>query len=186
MRGIGKSFPGVRALSDVSLTLYAGEVLALVGENGAGKSTLMKILAGAERADAGTIAIDGKIVQIDSPYAAETLGIGMIYQEFNLVPQFTAVENIVLGDEPRRGIFTDESASQARAKKIIDELGMELPLNLPASRLSVGQQQMIEIAKALSKNARIIVMDEPSAALSDREIDRLFALIRRLKAGGAG
>ncbi len=186
MRGIGKSFPGVRALSDVSLTLYGGEVLALVGENGAGKSTLMKILAGAQPADAGTISVDGKLAQIDSPWAAERLGIGMIYQEFNLVPQFTAIENIVLGVEPRRGVLLDENAARQSAKKIVDELGMELSLDEPASRMSVGQQQMIEIAKALSKRARIIVMDEPTAALSDREIDRLFALIVRLKASGAG
>ncbi len=185
MRGIGKSFPGVRALSDVSLTLFAGEVLALVGENGAGKSTLMKILAGAQRADTGTILIDGKPAEIDSPYAAETYGIGMIYQEFNLVPQFTAVENIVLGTEPRRGFFIDARAARERAKRVIDELGMDLSLDAPASRLSVGQQQMIEIAKALSKRARIIVMDEPTAALSEREIERLFALIAKLKAGGA-
>ncbi|MGB6062758.1 MAG: ATP-binding cassette domain-containing protein, partial [Candidatus Aquilonibacter sp.] len=102
MRGIGKSFPGVRALSDVSLTLYAGEVLALVGENGAGKSTLMKILAGAQRADRGSIVIDGAEVQIASPHDAERLGVGMIYQEFNLVPQLNALQNILLGNEPVR------------------------------------------------------------------------------------
>ena len=186
MHGIGKSFPGVRALSDVSLTLYSGEVLALVGENGAGKSTLMKILAGAQRADSGTIDVDGKPATIDSPHAAEALGIGMIYQEFNLVPQMTAIENIVLGTEPQRGVFLDEAAARARAKTIVDELGMDLALDTPASHLSVGQQQMIEIAKVLSKHARIIVMDEPTAALSEREIERLFALIAKLKTGGAG
>ncbi|MDQ2864600.1 MAG: sugar ABC transporter ATP-binding protein [Candidatus Eremiobacteraeota bacterium] len=185
MRGIGKTFPGVRALSDVSLTLYSGEVLALVGENGAGKSTLMKILAGAERADTGAIVISGKEVTIDSPHAAEALGIGMIYQEFNLVPQLTAVENIVLGAEPRRGILLDARSARARAKAIVDELGMQLALDTPAARLSVGQQQMIEIAKALSKQARIIVMDEPTAALSGPEIERLFALIGKLRNAGA-
>ncbi|MDP9024729.1 MAG: sugar ABC transporter ATP-binding protein [Candidatus Eremiobacteraeota bacterium] len=186
MHGIGKSFPGVRALSDVSLTLFPGEVLALVGENGAGKSTLMKILAGAEYSDAGSISVDGKNVTIDSPHAAEALGIGMIYQEFNLVPQMTAVENIVLGAEPVRGVLLDEAAARRRAQAIIVELGIDLALDTPASRLSVGQQQMIEIAKVLSKRARIIVMDEPTAALSDREIGRLFALIATLKARGAG
>ncbi len=186
MRSIGKSFPGVRALSDVSLTLFAGEVLALVGENGAGKSTLMKILSGAERADSGTIAIDGKTVAIDSPHTAEKLGIGMIYQEFNLVPQFTAVENIVLGAEPTRGTLLDPAAARARAQAIVSELGIDLELDTPTSRLSVGAQQMVEIAKALSKHARIIVMDEPTAALSEREIERLFALIATLKKGGAG
>ncbi len=186
MRGIGKSFPGVRALNNVSLTLHSGEVLALVGENGAGKSTLMKILAGAQNADTGTIAIDGNEVHIASPHDAEALGIGMIYQEFNLVPQLTALDNIVLGAEPTRGILLDEAAARKRARAIVEELGMDLPLDERASRLSVSAQQLIEIAKALSKRARIIVMDEPSAALTDREIDALFAIIARLKANGAG
>ncbi len=186
MRGIGKAFPGVRALDDVSLTLNSGEVLALVGENGAGKSTLMKILAGAQPADTGMIAIDGNVVHIASPHDAEALGIGMIYQEFNIVPQLTAMENIVLGTEPTRGVFLDEPAARKRARAIVDELGMDLPLDQRASRLSVGAQQLIEIAKALSKHARIIVMDEPTAALTDREIDALFAIIARLKASGAG
>ncbi len=186
MRGIGKSFPGVRALDNVSLTLNSGEVLALVGENGAGKSTLMKILAGAQAADTGTIAIDGNVVHITSPHDAEALGIGMIYQEFNIVPQLTAMENIVLGAEPTRGVFLDEAEARKRARSIVEELGMDLPLDERASRLSVGAQQLIEIAKALSKHARIIVMDEPTAALTDREIDALFAIIARLKANGAG
>jgi len=186
MRGIGKSFPGVRALRDVSLTLHSGEVLALVGENGAGKSTLMKILAGAQRADQGTIAIDGTEVAIASPHDAERLGIGMIYQEFNLVPQLGALQNIMLGNEPVRGFMLDERAARERASAVLQELGIELPRDRPASRLSVAQQQLIEIAKALSKRARIIVMDEPTAALTDREIDALFALIARLRAGGAG
>jgi ribose transport system ATP-binding protein len=186
MRGIGKTFPGVRALDDVSLTLFSGEVLVLVGENGAGKSTLMKILAGALRADEGQILVDGHPAQIDSPRAAERLGIGMIYQEFTLVPQLTAPENIALGAEPLRGILVDERAVRERAKHALDELGLALPLDVPTAQLSVSQQQSIEIAKALARNARIIVMDEPTAALSDREIERLFTVVGRLKAGGAG
>jgi ABC-type sugar transport system ATPase subunit len=186
MRDIGKSFPGVRALSGVSLTLYPGEVLALVGENGAGKSTLMKILAGAQRADHGTIAVDGAEVSVASPHDAERLGIGMIYQEFNLVPALNALQNIVLGTEPVRGFMLDERAARERAVAVLDELGIKLPLDRPASRLSVAQQQLIEVAKALSKRARIIVMDEPTAALTDREIDALFTLIARLKAAGTG
>jgi ABC-type sugar transport system ATPase subunit len=186
MRGIEKSFPGVRALTDVSLTLHAGEVLVLVGENGAGKSTLMKILASAQRADRGTILIDGREVQIDSPHTAEALGVGMIYQEFNLVPQLTVPENVALGAEPTRAGLLDGRAIRNRAKRVLDELGIELPLDVPTARLSVGQQQLVEIAKALAKQARIIVMDEPSAALGEREIERLFTIIRRLKAGGAG
>jgi ribose transport system ATP-binding protein len=186
MRGIGKSFPGVRALDGVTLDLYAGEVLALVGENGAGKSTLMKILAGAQPADSGEILIDGNRVEIDSPHAAEKLGIGMIYQEFNLVPALNAIDNIVLGSEPGRGPFIDERAARDRAAAVFADLGIAVPLNVESSRLSVAQQQMVEIAKVLSRQARIIVMDEPSAALTDREIDRLFQIIETLRSRGVG
>ena len=186
MRDIGKSFPGVRALDGVTLDLYAGEVLAVVGENGAGKSTLMKILAGAQPADSGEILIDGRPAGITSPRSAEERGVGMIYQEFNLVHSLNAIDNIVLGYEPQRGIFLDERAARDRATKVFGELGITVPLNVETSRLSVAQQQTIEIAKVLSRNARIIVMDEPSAALTDREIDRLFAIIKTLKAKGAG
>lgn len=186
MRGIGKSFPGVRALADVSLTLYAGEVLGLVGENGAGKSTLMKILSGAQMADTGEILVDGAIAHISSPRAAERAGIGMIYQEFNLVPQLNAPENIVLGNEPMKAAFLDEASARERAATVFANLGIAIPLDIPASRLSIAQQQVVEIAKALTKHARIIVMDEPSAALTEREVDRLFEIIRRLKADGVG
>lgn len=186
MRGIGKRFPGVRALDDVSITVQAGEVLALVGENGAGKSTLMKILAGALRADSGEILLDGRPVRIESPRDAERLGIGMIYQELVLVPELDAVRNVVLGDEPMRGPFLDEARAHDRARAAFAELGIEIPFGVPVKHLSVGQQQMVEIVKALSKRARILVMDEPSAALTEPEIERLFALIKRLTASGAG
>jgi ribose transport system ATP-binding protein len=186
MRDIGKSFPGVRALNGVTFDLRAGEVHALVGENGAGKSTLMKILAGAQPADSGQILIDGSVANIDSPRKAEELGVGMIYQEFNLVPALNAIDNIVLGNEPARGPFIDERAARERATAVFAELGITLPLNVETSRLSIAQQQMVEIAKVLSRRARIIVMDEPSAALTDREIDRLFEIIATLKARGAG
>jgi ribose transport system ATP-binding protein len=186
MRDIRKSFPGVRALDGVTLDLYAGEVHALVGENGAGKSTLMKILAGAQPADSGEILIDNKRVFIDAPRAAEELGIGMIYQEFNLVPALSAIDNIVLGNEPSRGMFIDEREARDRAAKAFAELGIDVPVNVEASRLSVAQQQMVEIAKVLSRHARVIVMDEPSAALTDREIGRLFEIIKALKARQCG
>jgi ribose transport system ATP-binding protein len=186
MRGIAKSFPGVRALSDVSLTMRTGEVLVLVGENGAGKSTLMKILAGALQADEGEIRIDGKPAQIATPQEAQRLGIGMIYQEFTLVPQLTAPANIALGAEPTRAGLIEAGAVRARAERALGELGLEIPLDVPVSRFSVGQQQLVEIAKVLARSARIIVMDEPTAALSDREIERLFEIVRRLRAAGAG
>jgi ribose transport system ATP-binding protein len=184
MAAITKSFPGVRALDGVSFEVASGEVHALVGENGAGKSTLMKILAGAYVADGGTIDIDGQRVTIDGPKAAERLGIGMIYQEFNLVPDLGVIENIVLGIEPTRGLFLDPKAATARATAVLAELGITLPLDRPARRLSVAEQQLTEIAKALVRHARLIVMDEPTAALTDRETDALFALIAKLKAQG--
>ncbi|MDP9104375.1 MAG: sugar ABC transporter ATP-binding protein [Candidatus Eremiobacteraeota bacterium] len=184
MHDIVKTFPGVRALDGVTFDVTAGEVHALVGENGAGKSTLMKILAGAQPADSGEIAVDGKKVVIDGPRAAERLGIGMIYQEFNLVPDLGVTENIVLGVEPRRGLFLDRAAAASEAAKVLAELGIALPLDRPARRLSVAEQQLTEIAKCLVRKARLIVMDEPTAALTEREIDALFALIAKLKAQG--
>jgi ribose transport system ATP-binding protein len=184
MSGIVKTFPGVKALDGVSFDVRAGEVHALVGENGAGKSTLMKILAGAYIADGGTIEIDGKPVTIDGPRAGEALGIGMIYQEFNLVPDLSVVDNLLLGHEPVRRGLLDRKSAVARATEILGELGIALPLALPARKLTVAQQQLTEIAKALLRRARLIVMDEPTAALTDREIDALFALIEKLKSQG--
>jgi ribose transport system ATP-binding protein len=185
MSGIVKTFPGVRALDGVSFDVNAGEVHALVGENGAGKSTLMKILAGAQPADSGEIVVDGKPVVIDGPRTAERLGIGMIYQEFNLVPDLGVIENIVLGVEPRKGpFFLDRAAAGHEAADVLGELGIALPLDRPARRLSVAEQQLTEIAKCLVRHARLIVMDEPTAALTEREIEALFGLIRTLKSQG--
>jgi ribose transport system ATP-binding protein len=184
MNGIVKVFPGVRALDGVSFDVHNGEVHALVGENGAGKSTLMKVLAGAYRADSGTIEIDGAKVTIDGPRAAEALGIGMIYQEFNLVPDLSVVDNLLLGHEPTRRGLLDRKAALTRSSDVLAELGIALPLTLAARRLTVAQQQLVEISKALLREARLIVMDEPTAALTEREIDALFALIAKLKARG--
>jgi len=181
-----KSYPGVKALEGVDFDVRPGEVHALVGENGAGKSTLVKILAGAVTADEGSIAIDGTPVTLAGPKAAQNLGIAVIYQEFNLVPALSVAQNIMLGREPMRGPSIDERALVARADAALKRLGVSMPLASPVSALSVAQQQMVEIAKALAVNARVIVMDEPSAALSNQEVDRLFAVIRTLQREGVG
>src|SRR5579864_1993870 len=184
MRGIAKAYPGVQALDGVDFEIYAGEVHALVGENGAGKSTLVKILAGAVSADRGEILWRGKAVKIASPRQAEALGISVIYQEFNLVPSLSVAENIMLGREPTSGPSVDWKALRKRAADVLARLGVELPLTTEVRRLSVAQQQMVEIAKALSTLARVIFMDEPSAALTENEVLKLFAVIRALRHDG--
>jgi len=186
MRGITKSYPGVTALSAVDFTMMPGEVHALLGENGAGKSTLMKILAGADTKDSGRIAIGGAEAHIDNPQEAMRLGVSIIYQEFNLVPYMNAAENIFLGREPASAIpgMIDFGKMYADAERIIGELGVRLDVRAPMNQLSVAQQQMVEIAKATSRKSRIIAMDEPSATLTEHELENLFALIRRLKYEG--
>ncbi|MFN3650170.1 MAG: sugar ABC transporter ATP-binding protein [Armatimonadota bacterium] len=188
MLGISKRYPGVVALDDVSFEVRSGEVHALMGENGAGKSTLMKTLAGAERADTGEIRLDGKPVQIQSPHDAMDLGINIIYQEFNLVPHLSVAENIYLGREPGAAVpgFINFKKLFADAQAVMDSLGVHVDVRAEVSRLSVAQQQMVEIAKATSRNSRIIAMDEPSATLTDHELKNLFELIRRLRSQGVG
>lgn len=186
MRGIVKSFPGVQALRGVHLSLAAGEVVALVGENGAGKSTLMKVLGGAFRADAGTIEITGKAQHFNTPHDSRRAGVAVIYQEFNLVPGLTACENIFLGREPGRAGFISQSHERRQAAELFRRLGVAVDLDAPCRRLTTAQQQLVEIAKALALEARIIVMDEPTAALTSHEVDRLFAIIGDLKRQGIG
>ena len=186
MRGISKSFPGVRALDDVSLAVEAGEVHMLLGQNGAGKSTLIKVLCGAHSPDAGEFLIDGRPVLIHSAVDARRLGIAVIFQEFSLVPCLNIAQNIFLGRE-FRGRFpglVDQRRMHAEARMLLDTLGMKLDTRTRADKLGVAGQQMVEIAKALSQNARILVMDEPTAAISDHEIERLFERIRKLKQEG--
>ena len=186
MRHISKTYPGVRALDDVSLTVGVGEVHALLGENGAGKSTLMKILAGAQPKDSGDILLNGQPVTIDSPQKAMALGISIIYQEFNLVPYLSAGENIYLGREPRGVLpgFVDFKTLYANAQEALNKLGVRIDARAPVNTLSIAQQQMVEIAKATSKQSKIIVMDEPSATLTDHELRALFSLIKQLKSEG--
>ena len=186
MRGISKSFPGVRALADVDLLLHAREVIAVAGENGAGKSTLIKILAGAHAPDAGSIFIDGQAITLSGPIDAQRLGIAVIYQEFNLVPALTVRANIFLGRErTNRGFIRLRKESQDCAT-LFKRLGVDIDPEAECRRLTVAQQQLVEIAKALSQKARIIVMDEPTAALSLQEVTRLFGVIRDLKNEGIG
>jgi ribose transport system ATP-binding protein len=188
LRHIRKEYPGVLALEDVSFTLNPGEIHCLVGENGAGKSTLMKILAGAIGKDGGSIIIEGKEVSIRSPLDAQKLGIAMIYQEFRLVPELTVGENIALGHEPLRpgSPFVDFGKLYARAREILNQMGEEIDTAARVASLRVAKRQVVEIAKALSRNVRILAMDEPSAVLTGRELQNLFAIIRKLTAEGVG
>ena len=186
MRGIRKAFPGVVALDGVDLTLEAGDVHMLLGENGAGKSTLMKILGGAYRKDAGDIRLNRQPVEIDSPRAARDLGIRVIYQELNLVPHLSVAENIFLGELPTRwGGVVDRRVLADRTSALLLDLGMTLEPRAPVGRLGLAQRQMVEIAKALaSPGTSILVMDEPTSALTSREVTQLFALIERLTSRG--
>ena len=179
MRGVSKAFPGVRALDSVSLTVNGGEVHMLVGQNGAGKSTLIKVLCGAHHPDRGEFLIDGKSVHIQSVADARHLGIAVIFQEFSLVPFLNVAQNIFLGRESR-----DRRQMHTEAARLLEQLGIQIDTHSLVNDLGVAQQQMVEIAKALSQNARILVMDEPTAALSEHEIVRLFERIRRLKEDG--
>src|SRR5829696_5444213 len=186
MRGVTKSFFGVPVLDAVDLDVMPGEVHAVVGENGAGKSTLMKILVGAYQPDAGSILLDGEEVRFSHPRQAQERGVSIIYQEFNLLPERTVAQNIFLGREPARGPLVDNRAMEEATAKLLAELGVEgtiLP-DTPVRELPVAQQQTVEIAKALSFEARILVMDEPSAALSPHEVDALFERVRLLQQRG--
>src|SRR4051794_35093061 len=185
MTGIGKSFLGVRVLHGVDLEATAGEVHAVVGENGAGKSTLMKILAGVHDPDEGTIEIDGRSVTFRHPIEAQRAGGAIIYQELTLLPERTVAENVFLGREPVRRGLVDRAAMESATGELLSSLGEESfgPRDL-VRRLSVAQQQVVEIVKALSLNARIVVMDEPTAALAGHEVALLYALVRRLTGRG--
>ncbi|MCT2583770.1 sugar ABC transporter ATP-binding protein [Actinophytocola sp. S1-96] len=180
VEGVDKSFPGVRALSDMRLELRAGEVLALVGENGAGKSTLMKLLSGIHTPDTGTFTLDGEPLTIAGPKHATELGISIIHQEFNLVPHLTVAQNVFIGREPRRArLLLDERRLVRDARELIGRLHLPLDPNAVVGDLTVANQQMVEIAKALSYDPKVLIMDEPTAALNDAEVATLHELIRR-------
>jgi ribose transport system ATP-binding protein len=185
MRGISKTFPGVKALNGVELRAWGGEVLALMGENGAGKSTLMKILSGAYHADSGgEIKIDGQPVTITDPIAAKRLGIAIIYQELSLAPNLSVAENIYLGDEIHHRGLIDRKAMYASCRPVLERLGAPFGPETTVGTLSIAEQQLVEIARALHAKSKILVLDEPTTALSSRETERLFALIRQLRSEG--
>ncbi len=186
MKGIGKSFPGVKALQGVSLTVRAGQVHALLGENGAGKSTLIKILSGAYTRDEGEILFDGQVADIRKPEDAQALGISTIYQEFNLAKDLTVAENIFLGQLPRKGLRVDWDAARAGARALLDRLGSSIGADTIVAGLTVAEQQLVEIAKALNRKTRILIMDEPSAVLSEADLEHLFKVVRALQAEGIG
>jgi rhamnose transport system ATP-binding protein len=182
MRGVSKAFPGVQALIGVDLDVRAGEVHAIVGENGAGKSTLMKILAGIYQPDAGSLMLGGQAAHIENPRQAMALGIGMIHQELNLAPNLSVAENIFLGRVPTRAGLVDWRRLDAQTRTLLSRLGIDLDARAAVEDLSVARQQMVEITKALSLDARVIIMDEPTSALTERETATLFQIIGRLKA----
>lgn len=184
LEDVTKMYPGVIALDNVSLSLEEGEIHALMGENGAGKSTLIKVISGAVTPDQGTVTIGGEKVRQMTPALSRKLGVGVIYQEFNLVPSLSVAENVFLGDRIGGKILIDRETMRTRTKKLLDQLGVELDADRMVGELSVAQQQIVEIAKAISQNARVLIMDEPSAALAMAEAEALLEIVARLKKAG--
>ncbi len=186
MENINKSFPGVRALCDVSLTVRRGTVHALMGENGAGKSTLMKCLFGVYKKDSGKIYLEGKQVEFKNPADALNNGVAMVHQELNQVLERDVADNIWLGKYPQKGIVIDKKFMYQKTKEIFDELEINVDPNTKMSRLSVSQRQMVEIAKAVSYDAKILVLDEPTSSLTEEEVSQLFKIINKLRKKGCG
>ena len=186
MKDVHKSFPGVQALDQVSLHVQAGEVLGLIGQNGAGKSTLMKILSGVYAVDQGEIYLEGKPVQMRNPQHAQALGIAIIYQELNVMPNLTVMENIFIGREPGPPVFFNRRRLQSQTQELLDHLKMNLSPTAIVRNLSVAEQQMVEIAKTISRQVKVIIMDEPTSSLSETEVETLFAVISELKQNGIG
>src|SRR4051794_9734876 len=183
-RNVTKTFPGVVANKDVSLVLHKGEVLALLGENGAGKTTLMNILYGLYHQDSGEMLVEGKPVRVKSPNEAIELGIGMVHQHFMLVPVFTVAENIILGTETTNRRLLDMKQARKKIRELGNRYGLAVDPDAYVKDLSVGQQQRVEIVKALYRGARILILDEPTAVLTPQEADELFVVLRELVAHG--
>src|SRR5262245_30844188 len=184
LRGISKSFGGVAALRDVDFVLRHGEIHGLVGENGAGKSTLMKIIAGLHAGYDGRMAIDGRPVHFRSPREALAAGIGMVHQELSVVPDLTVAENVYLGQQPTRAGIVDWRAMMAGAREHLASLGIDVDPGARIGALAIGQQQLIELARVLFSGARIVILDEPTSALSPPEVQRLFEVLRGVRASG--
>lgn len=184
VRDVAKGFPGVQALKGVGLHVHEGEVLALIGENGAGKSTLMKILAGVQEPDSGTVLIDGQAQRIDSTRTAMECGVVLIHQELNLSDNLNVGSNIFLGREPRRGPFIDQKQIFEESKGYLEKVGLDVSPRTLVSSLTIGHQQLVEIAKAISVNARVLIMDEPTSSLSNKECEALFEVVDDLRSKG--
>ncbi|NMB58836.1 MAG: sugar ABC transporter ATP-binding protein, partial [Chloroflexi bacterium] len=184
IKGVSKSFPGVKALESVDIAIREGEIHALVGENGAGKSTLIKILSGAYRKDRGEIIFDGAPVDIRNPNHAQQIGISTIYQEFNLANHLTVTENILLGQLPHNGPIVDWTTAKKKAREILDTLGVNMNMDALVGTMPVAEKQLVEIAKALAHKSRVLIMDEPSAVLGEKDMEKLYQVIRSLKARG--
>ncbi len=181
---LAKRYGGVVALDDMNLSVEAGTIHAVVGENGAGKSTLMKVLAGVVKPDSGTIAIDGGAVSIDGPNAARELGIGMVYQELSLFPERSVLANLFVNREPLRGGLISYREMEDRSHGLLQKLGLHVDVHAPVSRLSIGERQLVELARVLLEKPRLLILDEPNSALNSRETDRLFAVLRSLRESG--
>lgn len=188
VHGLSKSYPGVRALDGVDLEVLPGEVHVLLGENGAGKSTLVKMLSGAVQPDAGTIEIAGNAVVLSTPHAAQQAGISTVHQELSLVPELTVAQNLFLGQELRRGKgpFLDSRAMEHQASELAGALGLQLDPSIPVRRLSLAVRQFVEIVRALSRNPRVLILDEPTSSLSEQEVDELFSRVKQITREGVG